>query len=279
MLDNSQCVATNIVDLSDFSPALHKVRILLAGRQELLVDALRALIEEDPGFAVVGMTRELTPEKLAEARADVVLADVSGGAGEELEFLPALIQSGEGAPRILILTDTSDAESHLRAVRLGAMGGIGRTESASVLFKAIRAVYSGEIWLDRSLLRAALQGKTVVPFGKGVRRGQSETSGRIGDVTARERDVIALICEGRKNREIADMLFISECTVRHHLTSIFDKLGVENRLELLLFAQEHQLIKPLPWSDRRAAGSRRPASASAARAAEPLGAVSTATSE
>jgi hypothetical protein len=75
------------------------------------------------------------------------------------------------------------------------------------------------------------------------------------------------------------MLFISECTVRHHLTSIFDKLGVENRLELLLFAQEHQLIKPLPWSDRRAAGSRRPASASAARAAEPLGAVSTATSE
>jgi DNA-binding NarL/FixJ family response regulator len=282
MLDNAQCAATNVVDLSDFTPALHKIRIFLVGQQELFVDALRALIEEDPGFAVAGIAHQLSPEKLAETRVDVVLVDVTSGEAEDLQFLPGLIEAASGA-RILILTDNSDSETHLHAVRLGAMGGISRAEKSNVLFKAIRAVYSGEIWLDRSLLRAALQGKTVAPQEKSPRRNQSETSRRIGDVTARERDVIALICEGRKNREIADCLLISECTVRHHLTSIFDKLGVENRLELLLFAQEHQLIKPTTFSgrdDRRGgSGQRRSSSASVSRVSEPLGAVGTASSE
>jgi DNA-binding NarL/FixJ family response regulator len=268
MLDNSQCAATNIVDLSDFSPALQKIRIFLVGQQELFVEALRALIEEDPGFAVVGMAQRLTPEKLADTRVDVVLVDVTAGEAEDLQFLPGLVEAADGA-RILILTDNADSDTHVRAVRLGAMGGLSRVEKSNVLFKAIRAVYSGEIWLDSSLLRAALQGKGVAPVEKGARKGRSESARRIGDVTARERDVIALICEGRKNREIADCLLISECTVRHHLTSIFDKLGVENRLELLLFAQEHQLIKPTTFSTR----------AAVPRVAEPLGAIGTASGE
>jgi DNA-binding NarL/FixJ family response regulator len=199
---------------------------------------LRALIEEDPGFSVVGMAQEPLARNVSDVSVDVILVDLIDGDTNTLERLPELIQAADGA-RVLVLTDSADADIHLRAVRLGAMGGMSRTESATVLFKAIRAVYSGEIWMDRALLRAALQGK---PVADKEQKTQSETARRIADVTVRERDVIALICEGRKNREIADSLFISECTVRHHLTSIFDKLGVENRLELLLFAQEHNLI-------------------------------------
>jgi DNA-binding NarL/FixJ family response regulator len=277
MLDNSQCVATNVVDLSEFSPALHKIRILLIGQQELFVDALRALIEEDPGFSVVGMAPEPLPQTVTDISVDVILVDLASGAAQTLDLLPELIQAAEGA-RVLVLTDSADADVHLRAVRLGAMGGLSRAESATVLFKAIRAVYSGEIWMDRALLRAALQGK---PIADKEEKNQSETARRIADVTARERDVIALICEGRKNREIADSLFISECTVRHHLTSIFDKLGVENRLELLLFAQEHNLINRAAMAtsaERRAAHSQARAT-SIARVAESVGAAGPASSD
>ena len=142
--------------------------------------------------------------------------------------------------RIIILTGLRDPEAHRQAVLLGAMGIVKKEKAAEVLISAIQRVHAGEAWLDPSLMAGVLSEMTRA--GK-TRKADPETE-KIATLTNREREVIALIGEGIKNKEIAERLFISETTVRHHLTSIFAKLGVADRVELLIYAFRHGLANP-----------------------------------
>jgi len=121
---------------------------------------------------------------------------------------------------------------------LGAMGVVLKEHAPDVLIKAIEKVHAGEIWLDRPTMGRMLREMT----GKDEKEIDPELT-KIESLTQREREVVALIAEGLKNRQIGERLFISETTVTHHLSSIYSKLGVSDRLELVIYAFTHK-IKP-----------------------------------
>src|SRR5262249_55445781 len=131
-----------------------------------------------------------------------------------------------------------DSEIHLKAVRLGAMGIVMKTDPSNLLFKAIRKVHSGEAWLNRSIMAAVIMGI----HDNRPEKPRTETK-KVASLTERELEVIASVGEGLKNKQIGERLFISEATVRHHLTSIFEKLEVADRLELMIYAYQHGLAK------------------------------------
>ena len=139
----------------------------------------------------------------------------------------------------MIVTGVLDSELQLRAVRMGAMGIVLKTEPASNMVKAIRKVHSGEVWLRRSMLAAVVTGI----LRESPTKPADPESLKIATLTSRELEVITLIGQGMRNKNIGERLFISETTVRHHLTSIFDKLGIADRLELMIYSYQHGLAR------------------------------------
>lgn len=216
------------------------VRVLLIDDHAVVRAGLRMLLESQPGLIVVGEAANRS-EALAAARErpDIILLDLVLAEGSGLDFLPELLDVAEGA-RVLILTAVHDSEVHRRAIRLGAMGLVPKEEGAEILLKAIEKVHAGEVWLDRSMV-ASILGEMTQP---GTGKPTDPRAASVAKLSAREREVVALVGEGLKNKQIAERLFISEATVRHHLTSIFGKLGVADRLELAIFAYQYGLARP-----------------------------------
>ena len=173
------------------------------------------------------------------AQPDIILLDIDLDGTNALECLPALVKAAPRA-RVLVLTGLSDAGVHMQALRAGAMGLVLKEKAADVLLKAIDKVHQGEVWFDRATMGNVL---SEMSLGGGQGPDNPEKS-KIVSLTDREREVVTLIGEGLKNKHIAERLFISETTVRHHLTSIFDKLGVSDRLELVIYAYRHNLAQP-----------------------------------
>jgi DNA-binding NarL/FixJ family response regulator len=217
-----------------------EVRILLVDDHAIFRQGLRMLVESERGFKVVGEAHDRAgalPIAQSE-RPDVVLLDLDFGTGSGLDLIPDLLSASPDS-RILVLTGVRDTHARRRAFHLGAVGLVEKESAADVLHKAIWKVHSGEIWLDRAttasvfmeLTARAVEPKTV----------DADTA-KIATLTARERQVIALIAEGLSNKDLALRLSISETTVRHHLTSIFAKLEVRDRLALLVYAHRTQLL-------------------------------------
>jgi len=168
----------------------------------------------------------------------VVILDIDTDADGLLAMIPELTAASP-ATRVLVITGSRDRELHRRAVRLGAIGLLGKDSPPGVLVKAIERIYAGEVWLDRSLTASVLG-----ELSRGVdSRERDPEVQHIALLTQREREVIAAIGAGLKNKQIAERLFISEVTVRHHLTSIYGKLELTSRLELIIFAYRHGLAR------------------------------------
>jgi two-component system, NarL family, nitrate/nitrite response regulator NarL len=221
------------------------IRILLVDDQELFLFGLRALIESEPGLSVVGQAlNRMAALDAARLCPEIILLDLDLGNEVSVDFLPELLQVGVSS-RVVVVTGVPDPELHLRAVRLGAMGVVQKLDTVSTLFKAIRKVHAGEIWLNRSMVATIMTEFVHTPSKK---KTDPEVA-KIGSLTERELEVIALLGEGRRNKQIAERLFISEKTVRHYLTSIFDKLEVSDRLELMIYSYKHGLAK-IPGSGR-----------------------------
>jgi two-component system, NarL family, nitrate/nitrite response regulator NarL len=214
------------------------IRVFLLGEHALIRAGLKMLIESRAGLTVVGEAATYSDARAAGLReADIILLDSDLDGTATPDFLHEMVASAKPA-RLLVLTGTADLEAHYCAMRMGAMGLVLKKRPADVLVKAIEKVYAGEVWLDRSAVARVLRG---VSNGSG---SEDADGARIASLTERERDVVAVIGEGLKNKQIAERLFISETTVRHHLSSIFEKLGVSDRLELLVYAYRHKLAKP-----------------------------------
>jgi len=218
-------------------PSTGDIRVLLIDCQLLFLTGLSALMADEPGLVVIGQaTNRVEALDAARLMPDVILLEPMLGAESVLDFLPDLLRIATEA-RILVLTTELDFDLHLRAVRLGAVGVVPKTEPAITLFKAIRKVHTGEVWLNRSIMAAVIS-----DFREGgLEKKPRPEAAKIASLTDRELEVIGLIGEGRKNKQIGERLFISEATVRHHLTSIFEKLGVADRLELMIYAYQHGL--------------------------------------
>jgi two-component system, NarL family, nitrate/nitrite response regulator NarL len=135
-----------------------------------------------------------------------------------------------------------DAQARHRAVHLGAMGLVEKEAAPEVLLKAVHKIRDGEVWLDRATTASVL-----AELSRSTEAARSDPEvPKIASLSARELEVVGLLGEGLGNKRIAERLCISETTVRHHLTSIFTKLDVHDRLELLLYAHRQKLIKLPP---------------------------------
>jgi two-component system, NarL family, nitrate/nitrite response regulator NarL len=230
-------------------PAKEKepIKVLLVDDHAVVRTALRMLIQSQPGLTMVGEAgnREDALGLSAREMPDIILLDLELDGESGLDFLPELLNTSPGS-RIIILTGVRDMEVLHRAVSLGAMGVVGKDNAVDVLIGAIERVHAGEAWLDPSLTARVLSGMSRA----GKARHDDPEAAKIATLTEREREVLAIVGEGLKNKEIASRLFISEWTVRHHLTSIFDKLQVSDRVELILYAYRHNLAEPPHRSSR-----------------------------
>jgi DNA-binding NarL/FixJ family response regulator len=212
-----------------------QIRITLVDDNIIVRAGLRVLIEGRQGFAVVGEAgdKEDALALVAREQPDIILLELDLGGHSSLEFFAELVSAASDA-RVLVLTAVEDPEMHRRAVLLGSAGVVLKRQAGEVLLKAIERVSQGEVWLDQA---------TVAGLLSAANKAGGEDAARIAALTKREREIILLIGEGLRNKQIAERLFVSETTVRHHLTSIFSKLGVSSRLDLVVYAYRHGLVK------------------------------------
>jgi two-component system, NarL family, nitrate/nitrite response regulator NarL len=231
------------------------IGILLIDDHAVLRSALRMLLEKQPGMVVIGEAStkcEAIPIATRE-QPEIILLDVCLVEENGIDLIPELLAVSEES-RIIMVTGIKDPAEHQRAIRAGAMGVVHKETSADMLLKAIRRVHAGELWLDRQMtatLVNRLRHDLVAPK-------PSAEADRSAQLTSRELQIINLVGEGLKNKQIADRLSISEATVRHHLTSVLKKLEVSDRLELLIFAYQHNLI-----AIRSDSSTKKPAAAAA----------------
>lgn len=206
---------------------------MMVDRHKLVRQGVRMLVASNPAFQLVAEADNGADAVLFAEREqpDVILLGLDLGAERGLDILPGLLTTSS-SPRVLVLTHVEDPEEHRKAMVLGAMGVVQKDVGVEVLFKAIEKVHAGEIWYDRSKMGSVL--RDMLQSGNGKK--PDPLAVKIACLTPREHEVIALVSEGLKNKVIGEKLFISETTVRHHLTKVFEKLGVSNRLELILFA-------------------------------------------
>ena len=219
----------------------NRIRVLIIDDHAVVRTGLRMLIESQPRMEVTGEAAGHA-NALALAtrdRPDIILLDLDLGDESGLNLLPNLLVAAPNA-RVILLTGMRDTEQHRRAVRLGAMGLVLKDQAIEVLVKAIEKVYAGEVWLDPAMVANVLAEMSRTRETEQI----DPEAAKIALLTEREREVITLICEGLQNKHIGQRLYISETTVRHHLTSVFDKLGVTNRLELVIYAYRHGLALP-----------------------------------
>jgi DNA-binding NarL/FixJ family response regulator len=198
------------------------------------------ILEKEPEFAVVGeaSSREEALEG-ARLRPDIILLNLNSDWGADLDLLSDLSVIADGA-RVLVLIGDFNLELRLRIVRFGVKGLVQKTDPPDCLIAAVRRIHAGEIWLDPRTVSHVLDD---LLYAGDAKQPNSVLSNGVR-LTGRERDIIALIGEGLKNKQIAERLYISEPTVRHYLTSIFEKLGVKDRQGLIVYAYQHGLAKP-----------------------------------
>ncbi len=222
------------------------IRILLVDDHKSFSDGLAMVIGTNRSvMEVVGKAgdRREALELAAATRPDVVLLDIELGADNGLDILPELLE--QTAAKVIILTGTQTPEAHETAILRGAQGVLLKTDSAQVILKAIEKVHDGEIWISNQTLNRVLGQMTRLRNG-GDKKEPDPEAQKIASLTPREREIIAALVgdESSTNKEIADRLFISDSTLKNHLTTIYSKLEVKNRIDLLKYALHHKLDQP-----------------------------------
>jgi len=220
-----------------------KIRIVVADDHPIFRDGLCKLLALEEDFEVVGQAQDgrQVLEVLQQHEPDILLLDLRMPGLDGLGTLQRL-QAGKNKTRVIVLTASDDKNEFVQAMRLGTSGIVLKQTATELLIKSIRKVHAGEIWLDSHTTAAVIRqfvaaDETPPPAataGPGRERERSPLS-------QREREIVALVAQGFKNKEMAEKMFISEQTVKNHLHNIFDKLGVSDRLELALYAIHNNL--------------------------------------
>jgi DNA-binding NarL/FixJ family response regulator len=216
------------------------ISILLVDDHRSLLWGLERLIEgEKPRMQVIGKASNkmevfafLTTEK-----PDVILLDLDLNGESSLDFLEELLQ--KTLARVLVLTAEQDPAIHQRAILNGASGVVLKNKDTEEILRAIKYVNAGEIWFDRAATTRLLRSLNAAP----AMTKESAQLSKIATLTPKERQVVAAMAliPGARNKAVADRLSMSEHTLRNHLTCIYAKLELENRLELCMYAIEHKL--------------------------------------
>ena len=222
-------------------PPPQSVRVLIVDDHGIMRAGLRMLLESQSGLMVVGEASSCA-DALALAtctQPDVIVLDLDLGGENAVESIPTLLRTAPET-RILVLTGLRDPEVHRQAIRHGALGLVFKEKAVETLLQAITKVRAGEVWLEPTMIAQVLGDLTRPQLSPQT----SAEATKIARLTEREREVITLVGEGLRNKHIAERLYISEATVRHHLTAIFAKLDISDRFELAIYAYQHGLAKP-----------------------------------
>lgn len=217
------------------------IRVLLVEDHQTMLWGLQKLIDaERPAMEVVGTARTCPEalERAAQLAPDVILLDLDLGGVSMTDFLPELLANG--LSRALVLTAARHTDTLDLAVRRGARGILHKEVTAGQVIKAIEKIHRGELWFDAETMNRV--------FGQLLRTRSAPQPAPAphASLTARERAIVSAAVQhsGAANHEVAERLFISEHTLRNHLTSIYRKLNVNNRLEMYVYAIRHGLVQP-----------------------------------
>ncbi len=210
------------------------IRIVIADDHPIFRDGLRRLLTLEHDFEVVAEAADGKEvlEVVEKFDPDILLLDLKM---PELDGLATLqkLQVAKRRTKVIVLTASEDKNEFVQAMKYGTSGIVLKQTATELLIKSIRKVNAGEIWLD-SNTTAAVMRQFAAP-GEPVAPAAARERDR-SPLSQREREIVALVAQGYKNKEMAEKMFISEQTVKNHLHNIFDKLGVSDRLELALYA-------------------------------------------
>ena len=214
------------------------VRVLLVDDQDLVRAGLQRILRRRDGFDIVGECADgdEVPAFLAEHPVDVVVMDLRMRRVDGIEATRRLRAAGERPP-VLVLTTFDDDELLSGALRAGAAGFVLKDSPAEELMRAVRAVASGDSWLDPAVTARVLTAYRSAPPALGAANSEA-----LADLTSRELDVLRLIGRGLSNGEIAASLVISELTVKSHVGRIFAKLELRDRAAAIVYAFDHGIV-------------------------------------
>jgi len=231
-MDSGEVVTT----MDEVAP--QRVRIVLADDHQMFRDAVRRLLDAEPDLVVVGEAGD-GEEAVAltlQYEPDILLLDVAMPHGNGMQVLQQIAAASK-ATRIIMVTGAVEEYELRQALRLGARGFVLKESGAVQLLESIRVVHAGEYFVGRECMAdlvSAVRSRGVALEGRVPRKADF-------GLTTRERQIVSAVVNAYQNKEIAEKFAISEKTVKHHLTNIFNKVGVSNRLELALFAVHHRL--------------------------------------
>ncbi len=212
------------------------IRLILADDHPFILDALEGLFRTEKEIQVLDRCRDgqETLDAVRRHRPDILVLDIRMPGKDGLAVIREMQK--EAIPtRVVLLTAAIDDEEVLEAVRLGVQGVVLKEMAPPLLVQCIRKVHAGEQWLERGILQRAM-GKMM--------RHEAAVKEMSQALSPREIEIVRLICKGLRNREIAKKLFISEGTVKIHLHSIYKKLEVDGRMDLILVCQNKAWIQP-----------------------------------
>jgi len=230
---------------SNGNNSANPIRIVIADDHPIFRDGLKQLLSREGDFQVVaevGHGDDVLPA-VEMHRPDILLLDLKMPGTHGLTILQKLQVSNPSSTRVIVLTGSDDKSEFVHAMKLGTCGIVLKQSPTDLLFKSIRKVHAGEIWLDSDTTTAVMQQFATGGDDRPLPTA-SPTNGRTRErspLSQREREIVGLVAQGFKNKEMAEKMFISEQTVKNHLHNIFDKLGVSDRLELALYAIHKKL--------------------------------------
>jgi len=216
-----------------------KLRVVIVDDHTLFREGLRTILEMEEDIEVVADAEnaEDIVELIWQTRPDVLLLDIRMPQGCGLDAVPAVLRI---SPRtqVLVLTACDEKEEHVRAFKLGAKGVILKDSARQTLMQAIHTVCGGQVWVDPRMATALVEELSHLGPESAGPAGRDENG-----LTERELEIVRLVASGYKNKEVGNTLTISERTVKTHLTNIFQKLGVRDRVGLVMYALRHGLTR------------------------------------
>ncbi|MBI3768017.1 MAG: response regulator transcription factor [Deltaproteobacteria bacterium] len=219
-------------------PPARKRRLVLVDDHTLFRDGLRTILQMEDDLEVIAdvESAEDIVELVWQLKPDLLLLDIRMPTGNGLEAVPAVVRISPET-RVLVLTASDEQEEHVRALMLGAKGVVLKDSARHTLIEAIRTVCRGGFWIDPRMRRTVAD-----EVAQSDASGGSTRRGHTG-LTDRELEIVRLVASGQKNKEVSAALTISERTVKTHLQNIFQKLGVRDRVALVMYALQHGLTQ------------------------------------